>query len=103
MHYKRMMETPMTAITLAEPSPRSLLLQMSVNKNPLGMGTGFVVQSPRGPVLITCRHNLSGRHQQTGQPLSSTGGIPDTVNIMHHVQNQLGHWTPVPEALYDGG
>jgi hypothetical protein len=52
--------------------------------------------------LITNRHVLSGRHQDTGQPLSPTGGVPDAVTIMHHVQKRLGHWVGVQEGLYEG-
>jgi hypothetical protein len=45
-----------------KPSLMSLLLQMSVNGDTLATGTGFVAQGRRGPVLITCRHNLTGRN-----------------------------------------
>jgi hypothetical protein len=81
------------------PSVMSLYLQMSVNGQSLSTGTGFVAQSPHGPVLITNLHNVTGRNPQTGQPLSPTGGIPDEITIMHNVLDQLGTWRPVKESL----
>jgi hypothetical protein len=43
----------------------------------LATGTGFVMATPAGrPMLITARHNVTGRDQITGEPLSSTGVIP---------------------------
>src|SRR5262245_56756347 len=93
----------MPDVTLAMPSVMSLLLQMSVNGHPLSTGTGFVVESRPGPVLITNWHNLSGLNPQTGQTLSSTGGIPDEITIMHNVRDQLGQWRPVREPLLVAG
>jgi hypothetical protein len=93
----------MLDVTLAQPSVMSLLLQMSVNDQPLGTGTGFVAQGEHGPVLITNLHNVSGRNPQTGQPISSTGGIPDEITIIHNVRHQLGHWRPVTERLHEAG
>ena len=51
---------------------------------------------------MTNLHNVTGRHPQTGQPLSATGGIPDHITIMHNVLNRLGTWVPVQEALSNG-
>jgi hypothetical protein len=37
---------------------------------PVGRATGFVMATPAGrPVLMTARHNVTGRHQQTGERL----------------------------------
>jgi hypothetical protein len=97
------MTTPAPQITIAEPSVKSLLIEMRANGNPIGTGTAFVASAPRGPVLITNRHNVTGRHQQTGQPLSPTGAIPDEVAIIHNRANQLGHWVSRIEPLYSNG
>ena len=88
---------------IAEPSVKSLLIEIRVNGNPLGTGTAFVATAPRGQMLITNRHNMSGRHQQTGQPLSPTGAVPDEVRILHNRANQLGQWVSRVEALYANG
>lgn len=84
---------------IAKPSIQSLFIQMAFNGQPLATGTGFVVESKIGPLLMTNRHNLTGRHQQTGQPLSKTGGIPNEVQIMHHVKGKLGWWATKTERL----
>lgn len=84
---------------IAKPSVQSLFIQMSFNGQPLATGTGFVVESKGGPVLMTNRHNVTGRHQQTGLPLSKTGGIPNEVQILHNVKGKLGWWASKTERL----
>jgi S1-C subfamily serine protease len=79
----------------------SLLLETSVNGHRLARGTGFVVFSAHGALLITNRHNVTGRDQTTGQPLSDTGGVPDTLVIAHHAEKDLGTWKVAEEALYE--
>lgn len=45
-------------------------------------GTGFFVDSAKGPIFITNRHNLTGRHQDTGKPLSEKHAtIPNYATI----------------------
>lgn len=88
-------------ILLAQPSAMSLFIQMSFNGTPLATGTGFVVQAPRGPVLITNLHNVTGLNRDTGQPLSPTGGVPNEIRILHNIRDQIGTWGPFREALHD--
>ncbi len=88
---------------IAEPSVKSLFLRMRCSGQPLATATGFVAESSKGPVLLTNRHNVTGRHQQTGEPLSPTGGIPDEIEILHNKANQLGHWVSRVEPLLDSG
>jgi hypothetical protein len=90
------------AMGVAEPSVRSLFIEMQFEGQPLATGTGFVVLSPRGPVLVTNRHNLTGRHQQTGVPLSKTGGLPKQARIVHNRLGRFGHWVDKVEELYSG-
>ena len=85
---------------IARPSVQSLLIEMQFNGQPLSTGTAFVVQAASGPHLITNRHNVTGRHQETNAPLSSTGGIPTDVVVIHNRQGQLGQWVARPEPLY---
>ena len=75
---------------------------MQFNGQPLATGTAFVVQAASGPYLITNRHNVTGRNQETGQPLSSTGGVPNEIVVIHNRQDRLGEWIGRPEPLYDG-
>lgn len=89
--------------TIARPSVQSLLLKMRFNGQLLSTGTGFVLISPRlGPVLVTNRHNVTGRHQETGEPLSKTGGVPNEIVVVHNRKGQLGHWVERLEPLYAG-
>lgn len=89
-------------ITIAIPSVRSLLIELRTGAQPLGTGTGFVVNSPSGPVLLTNRHNVTGRRQDNGQPLSLTGGVPDSIRIVHNRAGKLGEWLARDEPLYSG-
>ena len=92
---------PQRRIAIAEPSIKSLLLQMRFNGHVLSTGTGFVANTTRGAVLLTNRHNATGRHQETGQPLSPTGGIPNEIVIMHNRASLLGQWLAKTEPLND--
>lgn len=85
--------------SIAEPSVKSLILQMQFGGRSLATGTGFIATSNRGPVLITNSHNVTGRHPQTGLPLSSTGSVPDEIIILHNRSNRLGEWVARTEPL----
>lgn len=91
----------MTQVKIAQPSVQSLLIQMRFGTQLLSTGTGFVVNSRLGPVLLTNRHNVTGRDQNTGQPISSHGGVPDNVVIVHNRKGRLGEWVQREERLVD--
>jgi len=88
---------------IAQPSVQSLLIEMQVNGTPLSTGTAFVVQAVSGPHLLTNRHNVTGRRQDTGVPLSPTGGIPTHVVVVHNRKGHLGEWVVKNEPLYIDG
>lgn len=90
------------SITIAIPSVRSLLIELRAGGQSLGTGTTFVVDAPAGPVLLTNRHNVTGRRQDNGRPLSPTGGVPDSIRIVHNRAGKLGEWVVRDEALYTG-
>lgn len=92
-------ENPHPRTEIARPSVQSLLLEMSFDGERLATGTGFVVPAPRGPVLITNRHNVTGRYQETGAPISTTGGIPNRITIRHNRRDRLGEWVSRIEPL----
>lgn len=75
---------------------------MQFNGQPLSTGSAFVAHSTKGPVLITNRHNVTGRRQDNGDPLSSTGGIPSEIVIIHNRRDRLGEWVPRLEQLLVG-
>lgn len=81
-------------------SLKSLFIEMRFDEQLLSTGTGFVALSAKGLVLITNRHNVTGRHQDTGKALSDTLGVPNSLRIWHNVKGELGHWIDRPEPLY---
>jgi Trypsin-like peptidase domain len=87
---------------IAQPSVQSLLIEMQVNAQGLSTGTAFTVQTPSGAFLLTNRHNLTGRHQETGAPLSPTGGVPTHIVVVHNRKGHLGQWVLKTESLYTG-
>lgn len=87
---------------IAQPSVQSLLIQMQFNGQPLSTGTAFVVNAPSGPHLITNRHNVTGRNQETNAPLSPTGGVPNEITVLQNRNGHLGEWIPKTELLYEG-
>ena len=58
----------------------TIQLRMSFGDTPLSTGTAFFYKFRNRHFLITNRHNLTGRHQDTGAPLSPTAGIPNRVS-----------------------
>jgi hypothetical protein len=91
----------MDPIYMAKPSKMSLLLTMSVNGLDLAAGTGFIVQRAGVDYLITNRHNLSGRHYETNEPLHSSAACPDTVSIWHNAADNMLAWESRTERLLD--
>lgn len=51
--------------------------------------------------VITNRHNLTGRHQETNKCLSKTLGTPDNIVIyFHRSESNIGEWLTVKLPLY---
>jgi hypothetical protein len=89
--------------TIAPPSVHSLFLQTRFGETILASATGFVVNTRIGPALVTNRHVVTGRHQDTNAPLSPTAGIPNNLIIWHNRHDHLGQWVARCESLYIGG
>jgi Trypsin-like peptidase domain len=75
-------------VRIERPSFESLLLRPLFEGKDLASATGFVVESKRGPVLITNRHVVSGRHQETDAPLANNGAVPNQLLIAHNGAQQ---------------
>lgn len=88
-------------VQIAQPSVQSLIIEMRFNGQVLSTGTAFVVSTSKGPILLTNRHNITGRHQETNEPLSKTGGIPNEIFIVHNKKGALGQWIGVIEPILD--
>ncbi|MGY8997986.1 MAG: trypsin-like peptidase domain-containing protein, partial [Alphaproteobacteria bacterium] len=91
------------ASKIAPPSSMSMYLEFSFEATKLANGTGFVAYDhARQPMLVTARHNLTGKNQESGQALSSHGGVPDAVTIWHCPPTFPGLWISRREELLDG-
>lgn len=82
-------------------SCKSLFLELRFRGAVLSAATGFLIEGPGGPVLVTNWHSVSGRNSQTGMVLSPTGGIPDEVRIVHMDPGPKVGWLSVVEPLLD--
>jgi hypothetical protein len=87
---------------IALPSVQSLLIEMQFSGQALATGTAFVVQTVKGPHLLTNRHNVTGRHQESNAPLSPTGGVPNEMIVVHNRKGCPGQWILKKEPLYVG-
>jgi len=85
------------------PSLKSLFIEMYFNDQLLSTGTATLISNTREShcALVTNRHNVTGRHQETGKCLSATLGVPDNIIIyFHHSGNEVGNWIKVRLPLY---
>jgi hypothetical protein len=81
-------------------SVTSLYLKVNVNGILLANATGFAVEEGGNVYLVTNWHVLSGRHPETGDPISKkTAGIPDEIRVAHHLRGSLGTWRFHGETL----
>ena len=62
----------------------SRYIRMYFGQTPLASGTCFFVMSADGPVLVTNRHNFTGRDNITDKTLHKLGGIPDHAVVTLH-------------------
>ena len=97
-----MIDAQASKIVIAKPSVQSLFVEMRFNGQPLATGTAFVSMTKKGPALITNRHNVTGRSQADGSPLSTTGGVPNELVVIHNRRNALGQWIKKQEPLFNG-
>lgn len=101
-----MIPAPGSAITLRLeiPSLKSLYIEMYFEDSLLSSGTAFLVANDQSShcALITNRHNVTGRHQETGACLDKMHcAIPDNIRIYFHKSPlQIGEWHCVRLSLY---
>ncbi|EGR1703763.1 serine protease [Vibrio cholerae] len=85
------------------PSLKSLFIEMYFGEQLLSSGTATLISNTREShcALVTNRHNVTGRHQQTGECLSPTLGVPDNIVIhFHRPGEDIGDWIKVKLPLY---
>lgn len=100
-----MIPAPGSALTLRLeiPTMKSLFIEMRFQETVLSSGTAFLVANDKSShcALITNRHNVTGRHQETGVCLSKNGAIPDNVLIYFHKEPlDLGEWQCIRLPLF---
>ncbi|WP_254562147.1 serine protease [Dyadobacter diqingensis] len=86
-------------------SIKSLFIEMRFNDTLLSSATAFIATNKAGVAfLITNRHNVTGKDQDTGLPLSKHCGIPNKIVIHYHrldENNQIIELVEKVEMLYD--
>ncbi|MCX7207738.1 MAG: serine protease [Proteobacteria bacterium] len=86
---------------ISQQSFQSLFIEMKFEGTLLSTGTAFFAQLPNRPsFLITNRHNVTGRNQETKQPLSKTFAIPDSLTVSQNSKRELGHFSKVDLPLF---
>jgi len=81
---------------------KSLYLEMYFNDTRLSSGTGFLAANDREShcALITNRHNVTGRNQETDECLSNNCAVPNMLRIHFHKRDLPGEWLTVDLPLY---
>lgn len=84
------------------PTLKSLYIEMFFGETLLSSGTAFLVAQDRNShcCLVTNRHNVTGRHQETGKCISPHAAVPDSITIYFHKNEELGAWLKVKLPLY---
>ena len=67
----------------------SRYVRMYYGETLLSSGTCFFVMSEDGPVLVTNRHNFTGRDNITGQLLHKQGAVPDHAVVTMHGPHEV--------------
>lgn len=87
-------------IKILKPSIQSLYLLFLNDERPLYSGTGIVIMSDFGPLLVTTRRLITGRNPRTNRALSTSKLVPDTVKIAQNRNRDIGEYEIKQEALY---
>jgi hypothetical protein len=66
------------------PTAKSLYIEMFFDETLLSSGTAFLAANNRDShcALITNRHNVTGRNQDTGECLNKYAAIPNAIVIL---------------------
>lgn len=90
---------------ISQPSFQSLYVEMRALGNTIAIGTAFAAVAEVGATfLVTNRHNVTGKNQDTGELLcKATGAVPDSLLVWHNAQTELGQFVPIEVPLYASG
>ena len=75
---------------------------MKANGHTIGRGTAFVANISVGAnFFLTNRHIVTGRNQDTSEPLDKkNSAIPDTLTVWHNARSELGQFVEVQVPLF---
>ncbi|GAL51584.1 TPA: trypsin-like peptidase domain-containing protein [Citrobacter farmeri] len=81
---------------------KSLFIEMFFDEQKLSSGTAFLAANDTTShcALITNRHNVTGRNQDTDECLSKLCATPNYIVIHFHKGDSLGEWHKVKLPLY---
>ena len=86
------------------PSLKSLFVETYVKDTRLASGTATLIANDREShcALVTARHIVTGRHQDTGKCLSDHAAEPDSILIYFHETEELvgSKWNQIRLPLY---
>ncbi len=85
------------------PTVKSLYIETYFGDQLLSSATCFLLSRTKEShcVVVTNRHVMTGRHQETGAPLDRRGGIPDAVVVhFNKAGSSLTDWIPIRFPLY---
>jgi hypothetical protein len=85
------------------PTMKSLFIEMRTGEVAIATGTAFLIANDRQShcTLVTARHNVTGRHQDTHECLSKTAAIPDALVVyFHKTGDSIGEWKAVTLPIY---
>jgi hypothetical protein len=85
------------------PSLKSLFIEMYFEETLLSTGTATLLSNDKEShcTLITNRHNVTGRNQDTGKCLSKYAAVPDNIVIHFHTNSdEVGEWKKIKLPLY---
>ena len=94
---------PQRGLEVEIPTMKSLFIEVLFGDKLLSTATAFLAANDQQShcALITNRHVVTGRHQDTGECLSKFGAIPDNINIHFHLGNAPeGNWKVVNLPLF---
>lgn len=75
-----------------ENSLRSLFIEPHYNDTPLAWATAFIMSHNRKFFLITNRHNVTGKNQNTDEHLNKECSIPNKIKVHFNKRNSIGEY-----------
>jgi hypothetical protein len=90
-------------LNIEEPSLKSLFMEICVGDLVISTGTAILAAKNENSrcAIITNRHNVTGRNQDTGKCLSLTAATPDNIAIYFHcAKPNVGKWLKVKLPLF---